>query len=312
MTQNNNPLLTEITNILGDKYSIFTTFNYYQTIHHLLTKFPHIEFIDIHSLLKNHYKEFTNDILSIKSINTIKLRLGHLASLANKLKLQEVTKYIDPLFSRYTKITNQKRQSNKLEEKRKEDYISWEEASAVFDQIPEDTFNNIQDKVIVGLYTRTGHVVRLDYDETIIFRQKEKYDPDVQNNAIVIRPKTATFHLKNYKTQKQYGNLSYTFRDKELVRLLNLWVTEFNKSKYLLVKAKNPDLPIGYQLLSIKIKDIFKRYTGKKTSNTLLRIAAENNIIENPEYQKLNLHDKIQKHEKQQHSFQTAHEYNKT
>lgn len=202
------------------------------------------------------------------------------------------------------------RQNNKIQNRHSEKWTTWKEIENVFDKIPEETFDDIQSKIIVGLYTRLNdYVLRLDFGDVIVC---EKQNSKRKNNWLLLNDKKMVLNINKYKTARIYGPLKIEIKDEKLNKLIRKWFDKFNKEKkYLLVKKNDNYSPIGESLLSKNIKETFKKYLNKEITNQLLRQIKETEIIKDPNYQKLSLNERIKKHEKLTHSYQTAHMYMK-
>lgn len=234
---------------------------------------------------------------------------------ANQMKqLADLLNLSQPIKDKYNQVANAftgmsdaSRRTNKLEGKKAERFVSWDELKGVYEKMPEDTFNQIQDKIICGLYTgRFPGVLRLDFasvktynsiktnrDENWFLKGKGKY----------------TFYLNKYKTTGKYGGKVLDITDEDFIRLLDKWFNTYNKSDWFLVSYRDHEEPLNETSLSRRIMHIFEKQTGKKVNNGLLRIAVESDIINDPTYKDLSLNEQIALHEKQLHSFFTSHEY---
>jgi hypothetical protein len=217
----------------------------------------------------------------------------------------------------YVLKSNKEKQDNKVSDDRTESWTTWDNITSFYDDMPESTFSEVQDKLIIALYTKLDDwVLRLDFSGMVFLPKKDKNE---KRNYIVFNDKDGypgnyTIYLNDYKTINKYGPIKFKIIDKEVVRLLNKWFAVHNRAgEYLLVSYKDHNLPLSETALSKKIPIIFEEYIGKRVTNQILRqIKESDNIFGNKEkYDALSLFDKINLHKKLLHSFETGHQYAK-
>lgn len=245
-------------------------------------------------------------------IKTRKLTYIVLSMVSRKLKLEEQEKEYNERVNYYKTIDNFERRENKVSENRKDNWTDWKTIVSVFDMIDEKKgFNNCQDKLIVGLYTRLNYVLRLDFANVRVIEGKP--NKSRKFNHLLINNGTYIFYLKNYKTDKNFGDVIIKIEDEELKKLLGYWFSEYNyEKKYLLVSYKDNKKPLSENALSKRIPYIFNKYIGKAITNQIMReIKESDNIYGNKSYNDLSLNEKFEIHSKLLHSGFTGMEYGK-
>lgn len=194
-------------------------------------------------------------------------------------------------------------QKNKDETK----WCKWEDLCNVFDKMPENTYEDIQDKIIMGLYTKLdGYICRLDYGELQIVKDK----PIDKTHNYLVNNKSGTYILLNeYKTHKYYGQQMIPIKNITLIKLLNDIMNSGNI--YVLSSYRNKNKPLGSSNLGKRIPIICQRYLNKPITLNTVRQIGETNNINNDEYNNMSINDKTKVHNKLQHSFAMGHYYAK-
>lgn len=246
------------------------------------------------------------------SLATKKLTFVILVSLGKKLDIDEdLQKIYSEKMDHYKDMNTFERRENKVSGKNEKNWTSWEALVDVFDEMPEETFSQSQDKLIVGLYTQLEWTLRLDFANVRVhYSMKEERD----YNWLYWNPeksKKAKLFLSQYKTAERYGSVVIDIEG-ELYELLTRWFFDFNTdAEWLLVNYKDKSSPLSEVSLSKKIPLIFEKYTGKKVTNGLLRhIKESNNIYDNADkYNNMTLNQKYELHKKLLHGLPVALEY---
>lgn len=309
------PLFKEIVKVLTEhntKVSPTTIKTYYYRLKWIKTNLG-IESNNIINIISDYDNIIPFISESDIGLSTKKLLFVILNVLSKKLEIPEdIQRAYNNKMNEFRDLANRRRGENKISEKDINNWASWDDVCEVYKRIPDDSFRNIQDKLIIGLYVNLeGWVLRLDFANVKIYKKDmNKLDHnwlhwDKMNNRFIL-------HIVEYKTSKNYGQLDIEIVDEGLKELLNKWFTEYNKNPiYLLVNYRDLDKGLSKSALSHKIKKIFKKYSGKAINNQLLRqIKETNNIYDNADkYNKMTLNEKIDIHKKLLHSFETAHGY---
>ena len=152
----------------------------------------------------------------------------------------------------------------KMTEKQKEKFLSWDEVLKVREKI-KDSLNDVNfslnmDYLIVCLYTMFENR-RLDYGDMRVVDEPE----DCEDNLYIIS--TGQFVFAKYKTAKKYGKQTFTVPE-ELNTIIKKFVTKY-KQTYLFMNRNG--LPMGNKKLSDRIIRIFHRHTGKDVGACMLR-----------------------------------------
>lgn len=269
--------------------------------------------------LGNNLKEITEDIgRAIYAIekskfktSTKKLTYIILSMISKKLNLENEKDY-NICVSYYKDLDNYQRRRNVISEERKKSWTSWRDIWNTFYLIDETkSFDDCQDKLIVGLYTRCDYTLRLDWSNVLIessYDDKRTYNHIVKNNNIYY------FVLINYKTSKNYGKQTIKLDNQELENLMNYFFNTWNKKqKYLLVSYKDKNKSLNENSLSKRIPKIFAKYINKSITNQILREIKESDIVygQKEKYNKLDLNQKYSLHKKLFHSYCIGSEYAK-
>jgi hypothetical protein len=186
-------------------------------------------------------------------------------------------------------------------------WCTWNELCSIYNLIDESTYAGLQDKIIIGLYTRLeGYIFRLDFGEVIITLTK----PQNNDHNYIYCNQECILYLNQYKTQKMYGNQIIKINDNDLIRLI---IMKVNKGgKYLLTNYRNYNKPLTDGNLGKRITMLCDNYLKKHiTINTIRQIGETDNINSNA-YKSSSIKDKEKMHNKLQHSFMMGHYYAKT
>lgn len=249
------------------------------------------EIIDFIENSKNsiYYKKILYVILFI-----IADKLNHPTKEIYKIKRNEYSSKIDEM-----------RGDNK-NTKRDNNYISWEKIKNIFFDIKENDWKDLQDKIIIGLYTLLPPI-RNDY----VYMLTKDFNNEKDNFIIKINDKYHIF-LNHYKTHKTFGKREIVICDDTLIKLLDKWLL-LNNSKYLLISYSGLfDIkPLSKSSFSLRFKNIMLKYTGKNITIQIIREIYESNIQNDESYNELSLNEKKKIHEKLLHSLPIAQTYRK-
>lgn len=163
--------------------------------------------------------------------------------------------------------------------KEKKNYMSWPAIEKVFrEKIAgidvrslKPSFDAIQDWVIASLYVLQCPT-RADYARMRVFLTCEDVPGDFKDNYFTLDPPAFTFW--KYKNAGR-GGVATTAHvnpvEGELLDILTDWL-EVNDSDWLLVTRKGGELePMTENALSLRVRSIFKRWTGRAASIGSLR-----------------------------------------
>lgn len=224
---------------------------------------------------------------------------------ADALGLENKNLYYDKMIE-LKNINNNERKDNKIELKKLNDYTSMKDIENTVRQMPEETAQDLQNKLLLALYAYQPPL-RNDYVGVKILYKKPKEDI---GNYFIIRKKSAVFHLNDYKTKHLYKKQVYKYSDKlnkDIYRLLKLSL-EKEPRDYLFTKK---DKPLTELEVSKLIPSLFSKYINKHITINMIRQIYESNIIQSSAYSSMSLNQKEELHKKLLHNFTTAQEYNK-
>ena len=157
--------------------------------------------------------------------------------------------------------------SQKLTEKEKEKYVTWDEFKAA----TMDDSISAQDRLIVSLYTETAPV-RNDYTPMMVL-YKTPTKPVIAahkaagHNLCVLLKRASYFLFLNYKTSESYGDRKIAIP----THLANIIRARLIPSGDFLLSVGGQAMTEKY--LSSKIQRIFKKLLGKEVSINILRHA---------------------------------------
>jgi hypothetical protein len=131
-------------------------------------------------------------------------------------------------------------------------------------------FDLLQQLVILRTYM--AFPLRNDFADMRVL-SKEEFDnletqDNIENYLVVESPSKKEFHINQFKNQKFIGNKIFKV-PASLNAVLNIWL-KHNKSGWYLVKSDkiHPITPNG---ITKFLNKIFKKYTGKKISTSMIR-----------------------------------------
>ena len=151
-----------------------------------------------------------------------------------------------------------------LSAREKELFVAWPDILKKREEIREAVSNlsDFQDYVIYCLYTLQPPV-RVDYSPCRVIAAGE----DWSGNSLRVGPKSMQFVLREYKTAAKYGPLTLDV-PRKLEEVLREWL-ELQPSGWLLCDSCGE--PMNEQMLSRKVRDIFKKWFGKALGVNILR-----------------------------------------
>ena len=162
-------------------------------------------------------------------------------------------------------------------DKQKNNWISMEDFVGVIntmyegikDFIKKDTLTNaeygkLQDYIIVYLYLKFP--LRNDLADLIVIKNKDEMN---EKDNYLLTDKEYKIILQSYKTSKKYGKREYPL-DKKTAYLVKK-LLKHSTSGYLLSNRTNRAKRLTKNNLTITLQGIFKKYTGKRISTSMLR-----------------------------------------
>jgi hypothetical protein len=213
--------------------------------------------------LREHYK---NDNTLKSYINVLVVITSHLKTL-NKSVYQTLTKLNIYLNNK----VQEKRKENKIEEG-DEDKIIDLDKTTILTNIQK--FNNIEDKLIYGIYTLFP-ARRLEWRLTKITKEtnKEKLKDPINNYLILSNPKRVIFN--NYKTYKTYGQQDFKIDDKDLNDIIDEYIFNngLKNDDYLFHLGRDKREVISQPNYSKKISNVFNKIYNIPISIRFLRMS---------------------------------------
>jgi hypothetical protein len=303
---------TQIKNLLqnSNKFSQSTISNYVNNIKKL-KKILGTDTNNIGELLRDEEAVFDAVEKNMRALSSKKLMLTILKKLSEILELPNRDTYLKMMNST-TDSLNEVIRNNRIPEDRIDRWTSWKEIENLFERIEEpESLGDIQDKLIIGLYTKIPYTFRNDFVEMKTTEDYEKEENKENNNYIEFNGKKIRLLINNYKTSKKYGQIIVPIGHQGLAEILALWKKYLNP-EYLLLDYNGFKKPLSKSSFSKRVVKIFEKYTGKKINVQILRqIKESDNIYGNKSYDKLNLNEKIKMSKKLLHSFEMSHQYAK-
>lgn len=229
--------------------------------------------VDIYNLIKTHYKQTA--VVSIISAIIWRLR----KAVENKEEgVEPIDIYMYTLIQKdahYIRNEYEKEVEGKLTEKEEKTFIDWDTILETRNKMEESLditkYSDFMDFVIISLYTYNPPT-RADYANMKVFIFDEDVPSDYKDNYCVIDSDNPRFVFWKYKTATGKEPAINEMPDK-LVDILFKWL-EINPSEYLLSSKKGYIYtPMTENTLCMRIKNIFKRWTGKAASINTLRHA---------------------------------------
>jgi integrase len=236
------------------------------------------------SISKNTIKNYLNAIIAVLKLS------------GEKEELEEYIEYRNELQDEYNEGVN----SHKKTQKQEDNWITMEEWTDIIKKMKDYNKNNelwtkdysslsesnhkrgstklerdflgLQNYILMSLY-RYLPPVRNDYEKMSIITQKEyrklSEEDKKESNYLVkkMSDNTLYFVLNEYKTKKKYGEKKI-FIQPNLASLIRKWL-KINQSGYLFVDSKLN--PLSSNKITKYLTNVFKEYTGKNISSTLLR-----------------------------------------
>lgn len=236
---------------------------------HTFVKYP----IDIINLITKNYK-YTSVVCVLSAI-IWRLR----KAVEDKVEgIQPLDIYIYTLLQKEAHENRdklEKESEGKLTEKEEKNFIDWNTVLEVRNKMEEAVditkYHDFMDFVIVCLYTYNPPT-RADYANMKVFVFDEDVPSDYKDNHCIIGGSNPRFVFWKYKTATGKEPAINKIPN-ELVEILYKWL-EVNPSEHLLAsKTGDKYTPMTENTLCMRVKNIFKRWTGKSASINTLRHA---------------------------------------
>jgi hypothetical protein len=254
-------------NTITEKYTAITKESFVNPI--TFVKYP----IDIYNILKSNYKQ--SAVVTIISAIIWRLR----KAIENKEDgVKPVNIYVYTIIQKDAhsrRAELEKETAGKLTEKEQKNFIDWETILQVRDKMEQSLditkYSDFMDFVIICLYTYNPPT-RADYANMKVFIFDDDVPADYKDNYCVIDSDKPRFVFWKYKTATGKEPAINEIPN-ELVEILFKWL-DVNPSEYLLSTKKGDIyLPMKENTLCMRVRNIFKRWTGKSASINTLRHA---------------------------------------
>jgi hypothetical protein len=229
--------------------------------------------IDIINLIKTNYKHTT----AVSLVSAIIWRLRKAVE-DKEDGVEPIDIYVYTLLQKEAHETRdeiEKETAGKLTEKEEKNFIDWETVIETRSKMEESVdltkYSDFMDFVILCLYTYNPPT-RADYANMKVFIFDEDIPVDYTDNYCVIDTPKPRFVFWKYKTATGKEPVVIDIPD-ELVEIIFKWL-EVNPSVYLLAsKTGDKYTPMTENALCMRVRSIFKRWTGKAASINTLRHA---------------------------------------
>jgi hypothetical protein len=240
--------------------------------------------------------------LSTKKINYISL-----AVITSLLNLENKQNYYDKMME-YKIKNNDERQENEISNEISQNWASFEDLKKMYEKMPEETAEEIQDKAIISLYVLQPPL-RNDYAKIKVLSRSPRKETD---NYMVVKNNKIEFCINQHKTADNFGEISLNYdasHHAEIYRILKKWF-EHNKTNYLFIRIST-QRALNENDLSKIIPDIFERHIKKHITIQLLRQIYETEEQNKKSYIDGSMKDRKEVHDKLKHSSNVAMEYRK-
>lgn len=187
-----------------------------------------------------------------------------------------------------------------------ENFLSMKELQDICIDLPDETQKQALEKCVLALYVFLPPL-RLDYAFMRIFNRPVSVS---KVNHIIFNTQYLQFVLHEYKNSDKMG----VFKSERILPSSPLYkfVAEYMKynteEEWFLVNKDGK--PLSRTQLSYMVSAVIERETGLKINVRRLRRIYETELIQSPEYSKMTLSEKKEKHAQLLHSFNTAQQYN--
>jgi len=240
--------------------------------------------------------------LSTKKINYISL-----AVITSLLNLENKQNYYDKMME-YKIKNNDERQDNEISNEISQNWASFEDLKKMYEKMPEDTQEEIQEKAIISLYVLQPPL-RNDYAKIKILSRSPRKET---NNYMIVKNNKIEFCINQHKTADNFGEISLNYDNShhpEIYRILKKWF-EHNKTNYLFIRIST-QRALNENDLSKLIPEIFEKNIKKHITIQLLRQIYETEEQNKKSYIDGSMKDRKEVHDKLKHSSNVAMEYRK-
>lgn len=240
----------------------------------------------IYPELKEGNIQFLNDIDEIKKTLLNKYSFNTLVStISNIIKLIRLKKGSNDLESKYqlllTDLTDEKNKQlgkQELSDKRKEQYVPFNDIQAKLNETYEDYLNNKKSfseyrrYLLLNLFTRNVPVRLGNYLNMKIVRKPTKDTSKYNNkdtNYLLVYPNKYVFVFNKYKTSKTYNQKIAEVKNGKMKTLISRWLKDYNKENIFMVNSDRS--PSNQKGLTADLKAITKKLFDKSFSVDMLR-----------------------------------------
>ena len=240
--------------------------------------------------------------LSTKKINYISLSV-----ITGLLNLENKKNYYDKMLE-YKVKNNDERQENEISNEISQNWATFEDLKKMYEKMPEETAEEIQDKSIIALYVLQPPL-RNDYAKIKILNRRPRKET---NNYMIVQKDKIEFCINQHKTADNFGEISLNYdknHHSEIYRILKKWF-EHNKTNYLFIRIST-QRALNENDISKMIPDIFERHIKKHITIQLLRQIYETEEQNKKTYINGSMKDRKEVHDKLKHSANVAMEYRK-
>ena len=204
---------------------------------------------------------------------------------------------------RYKKIVQDNTSENIITDEKKENYDTMENLKKILKKMKEETFVEVRDKLLISLYLLKPPL-RNDFEGVKILK-KETYD---KINYIIKQCSVYLFYFNNYKTANTYGEKVILY-SKEKDPLIYKLLGKLLKYKYEFLFTNEKGEQMSDKTISARVPLLFEKYLNKHITINTIRHIYESEFIQSPEYGKMSVSEKQNKHEELQHNMTSANLY---
>ena len=237
-----------------------------------------------------------------------KITYTALVLISKILKLEDNKIYYDKMIE-YKEQNEKEINENIINEEVKKNWATIEEMKDMIKKMPEETPEQIQEKLIISLYVLMPPL-RNDYAKIKVFNRGIR---NYEGNYLLNLKNKIEFVLQEYKTADKYGTIKYVYDNKNNPELFRLFKKHFedNQTNYLLIKYNDTRRALNEKELSALIPTIFKKYLNKHITIQLLRLIYETELQTDDKYKNLSNNQREVLHKELLHSSGVALQYRK-
>jgi hypothetical protein len=222
--------------------------------------------IDMNDLINNPKKVWGYIDRVTESVSTKKL---YISAILNELKDLEkpIPKLYNDVMVSLKEKANKKADSQKLTEAQEENAMTWSDILIAYhkfkEEVKKDNIIDYRDFMILSLYI-LNDPARADYNDMRIYTSSPP--KDATGNFMIWTSRKKEFIFQDYKTSTKYGKINVDI-SKELRKVIKHWLSINPDKDWLMGGELTPSW------LSLRIRIIMKRLTGKEVGINILRHA---------------------------------------